>query len=78
MSASPYFLRLATKIFAFVSIVFLNSSLALASDDAHGAHEALPKHAETVFHFLGLPITNSMLMVWLVAAVIIFVAQKAG
>jgi F-type H+-transporting ATPase subunit a len=80
MSASPYFLRLATKLFAFVSIAFLNGSLALASDDApaaHGGHEALPKHAETVFHFLGLPITNSMLMVWLVAAVIIFVAQKA-
>jgi F-type H+-transporting ATPase subunit a len=52
--------------------------------DAHGEqaehaghHEALPPHAEEVFTIGPLVVTNSMIMLWIVAGVIILVAQLA-
>lgn len=51
-------------------------SLAPAFAGAEG-HDHLPPHAEEIFNVFGLPITNSMLMVWLVAAGIILFAQAA-
>ena len=74
MSFLPNFLRFATRIPALAVIVFLSGSFAHAAGDGH---EELPKHAETIFQLGPLPITNSMIMVWLVAAVIILVARKA-
>lgn len=51
----------------------------LGSASAAGAvgHDHLPAHAEAIFHIGPLPITNSMVMLWIVAAVIILVAQLA-
>ena len=76
MLATPSFLRSVMKGFALVAIFLLSGPVALAAGGGDG-HEELPKHAETVFDLGPLPITNSMLMVWLVAGVIIFVARKA-
>ena len=42
-----------------------------------GGHDALPLHAEEIFHIGPIVITNSMFMVWIVAAFIIVVAQLA-
>lgn len=50
---------------------------AFAAGDGGHAHDHLPAHAEQVFHIGPLPVTNSMIMVWIVAAVIIVVAQLA-
>lgn len=54
--------------------------LAMASPSwAAGAvgHDHLPPHAEAVFQLGPFPVTNSMIMLWIVAAVIILVAQMA-
>lgn len=50
---------------------------ALAAEGAEQAHDHLPAHAEQVFKIGPLPVTNSMIMVWIVAAVLIVVAQLA-
>ena len=42
---------------------------------AEGGHDHLPLHAEEIFHLGPLVVTNSMVMVWIVAAFIILVAQ---
>lgn len=42
---------------------------------AEGGHDHLPLHAEELFHIGPLVVTNSMVMVWIVAAFIILVAQ---
>ena len=44
---------------------------------AQGGHDPLPLHAEEIFHIGPIVITNSMFMVWIVAAFIIIVAQLA-
>ena len=44
---------------------------------AEGGHDHLPLHAEEIFHLGPLVVTNSMIMVWIVAAVVILVAQMA-
>lgn len=52
--------------------------LALASPAmAEGGHDHLPASAETVLEFGPFAITNSMIMTWIVAAVLIFFAQMA-
>ena len=52
---------------------------AFASEAAHGAgaSEALPPAAPVLFHIGPLPVNNSMVLMWVVAAVIIFVARAA-
>jgi F-type H+-transporting ATPase subunit a len=52
---------------------------AMASGLAAGgeAHDPLPPHAEEIFNIGPFIVTNSMLMVWIVAAFIITVAQLA-
>ncbi|MDX1680276.1 MAG: F0F1 ATP synthase subunit A [Akkermansiaceae bacterium] len=40
-------------------------------------HDHLPPHAEKLFHIGPLPVTNSMIMLWIVVALIITVAQLA-
>jgi len=40
-------------------------------------HDHLPAHAEAIFNIGPFPVTNSMVMLWIVAAVIITVAQLA-
>jgi F-type H+-transporting ATPase subunit a len=49
----------------------------LSSFAAEGGHDHLPTHAEEIFHIGPFVVTNSMLMVWIVAAFIIGVAQLA-
>lgn len=44
---------------------------------AGGGHDPLPAHAEEIFHIGPFVVTNSMLMVWIVVAAIILVAQLA-
>ncbi len=51
--------------------------LLLGASPLHAAGEPLPLHAEEVFRIGSVSITNSMIMVWIVAAVIILVAQAA-
>ncbi|MBK1881850.1 F0F1 ATP synthase subunit A [Luteolibacter pohnpeiensis] len=42
-----------------------------------GGHDHLPPHAEDILRVGPFVLTNSMLMIWIVAAAIIFVAQMA-
>lgn len=44
---------------------------------AEEAHESLPAHAEPIFKSGALVITNSMIMVWIVAILMIIIAQLA-
>ncbi len=44
---------------------------------AAGGHDHLPASAEVVFSIFGFTVTNSMIMTWIVAAVLIVVAQLA-
>ena len=67
--ASQFF-RLAAVIFLLV----LGAGQLLA---ASGDHDALPQSAEEVANPFGIPITNSMIMVWVVALVIIIVCRLA-
>lgn len=57
---------------AAISLLGMSSVFA-----AEGGHDHLPAHAEEVFHIGPFIVTNSMLMIWIVAAVIILVAQLA-
>lgn len=54
----------------------LASSFA-AAEGAPEVHDHLPAHAEQIFNIGPFVITNSMLMVWIVAAFLIIVAQLA-
>jgi len=49
----------------------------LSATGAAVGHDHLPAHAEELFHIGPLPVTNSMVMLWIVAAVIIGIAQAA-
>lgn len=81
MSAKSLFLTtIPPRILVFLTFLVLGAGGAFASGDADGEHvaEALPLNAEKVFEFSdNIFITNSMIMVWIVAAVMIFVAQAA-
>ena len=48
-----------------------------ASEGAQATHDHLPPYAEVLFRIGPFPVTNSMIMIWLVAGVIILVAQMA-
>ena len=52
---------------------------AAAGASAHNEHkaESLPQHAEEIGRVLGLPITNSMIVTWIVALGLILFAQIA-
>lgn len=52
-------------------------ALAAGGEGGHVGHDHLPPYAEQIFHIGPLPVTNSMIMVWIVAAAIILVAQLA-
>ena len=73
MSAGPLSSRLAKLLFAVLGTLLLSSPASLA------AGEHLPKYSEKLFElpFVGIPITNSMVMVWIVAAFVILVARAA-
>src|SRR5687767_3016461 len=47
-----------------------------AAGAPHGSHE-LPLHPVEIGHIAGLPITNSMLVTWIVALALIVFAQLA-
>jgi F-type H+-transporting ATPase subunit a len=64
-----------TRIFGTTLSIWL---LCLASAfGAEGGHDHLPLHAEELFSFGPLVVTNSMIMVWIVAAFVILIAQLA-
>jgi F-type H+-transporting ATPase subunit a len=74
------FRRFAPGIFPVASSVgLLMNCGAFASEAAHGAgaSEALPPAAPVLFHIGPLPVNNSMVLMWVVAALIIFVARAA-
>jgi len=62
---------------SITSLWLLAPLAAFAGEEAAHAHEALPLHAGKVFEVLGLPVTNSMIMVWIAALIVIFFAQAA-
>lgn len=53
------------------------ASVFAAEGGAHQTHDHLPAYAEQIFKIGPVIITNSMLMVWIVAAFLILVAQLA-
>ncbi|NNC88410.1 MAG: F0F1 ATP synthase subunit A [Akkermansiaceae bacterium] len=67
-----------SRLFVLVGCLVASSGSLLAAGDGGGHHEPLPAFAETIFEIGPLPITNSMIMVWIVAAIIILVAQSAS
>ena len=60
-----------SRLGALLTFLILGAGNAMA---AGGGHEALPPGAEEVARPLGIPITNSMVMVWVVAGVLILAA----
>lgn len=60
----------------FVAPLIWLASLVQSQAAAEG-HDHLPSHAEELFNIGPFVVTNSMVMVWIVAAVIITVAQLA-
>lgn len=66
-------LSVISRLSVFVVLFVLGAGAALAAGD----HEALPLHAEEIARPFGIPITNSMIMVWCVAIVLIVVARLA-
>ncbi|MFK7850995.1 MAG: F0F1 ATP synthase subunit A [Akkermansiaceae bacterium] len=62
----------------FVTISILTWLVGVsAATAAEGGHDHLPLHAETILKLGPFEITNSMIMIWIVAALIILVAQMA-
>ena len=80
-SFSQFFLRRGAAGFLPVAACagLLMTSGAMASEAAHGAevHEALPAAAPVLFHIGPIPVNNSMVLMWVVAALIILVARAA-
>jgi len=69
-----------SRLGALLTFLILGAGSAMAAGGGgeHGGHhESLPAFAEEVARPLGIPITNSMVMVWLVAAVLILVSWLA-
>lgn len=73
---SPFFGRFTLQCF-FLFLLSGGAFAAAAEGEALPDHDHLPAHAEEVFNVLGISITNSMVMVWVVAALLIIVAQVA-
>ncbi len=72
--------RLTNGILPVVSLASLllgGAALASGGEHAAGAHEALTPNAPVLFHVGPLPVTNSMVLMWVVSAVIILVAHLA-
>ena len=63
------------RLFLSTAAIWLTGLLSASA--APGPHDHLPAHAEEIFHLGPFIVTNSMLMVWIVAAAIILVAQLA-
>ncbi len=61
-------------IFRLASLLLISAAPALAES---GGHDPLPAYAEDVFSLGPIPVTNSMIAIWIVAAVIILVCQIA-
>jgi F-type H+-transporting ATPase subunit a len=49
----------------------------LSGDHGHAEHHELPLNAVPVFKVLGLPVTNSMIVTWVVALALILFARRA-
>ncbi len=64
-------------VLAFLVAVFVTGVNAQPSSPpaAGSSEEAVPSAAPAVFHVLGLPITNSMICTWIVAAIILIVVR---
>jgi F-type H+-transporting ATPase subunit a len=62
---------------SILSILFAWLCCAAPAFAAAGGHDKLPAHAEEIFNIGPFIVTNSMVMVWIVAAFIILVAQLA-
>ncbi|RYD18727.1 MAG: ATP synthase F0 subunit A [Verrucomicrobiaceae bacterium] len=63
------------RLFLTTSIVWLSAMFSASA--AAEAHDHLPAYAEEILHIGPFVITNSMLMVWIVAAFVIAIAQLA-
>ena len=74
--------------FLFIAVAFVNAANpapseslhgAAPADAAHAAHEphTLPLHPVEVFNIAGFPITNSIVVTWIVALALIVFAQIA-
>ncbi len=48
-----------------------------SADHAHAEHHELPLYAVPVFKVMGLPVTNSMIVTWVVALALILFARRA-
>lgn len=68
-----------TRLLVFLGLFVCVAGGAWAAGGGNegGSHDSLPLHAEEVFTVFGLPITNSIIMVWIVAGIMIFVVQAA-
>lgn len=71
------FFRRSIFISLFAWLCSLAPAFAAAEEGAHQGHDHLPAHAEEIFNIGPFHVTNSMVMVWIVAAAIILVAQAA-
>ena len=60
-----------------ITFLAVSSACVTPALAAGAAHDHLPVHAEEIFRFGPVVISNSMLMVWIVAAAVILVAQLA-
>ncbi len=71
-----------SRFFTIISLLLASSGSVFAAATEHAAegasaHDNLPAGAEVIHTFGPFAITNSMLMVWLVAIILIVVAQLA-
>jgi F-type H+-transporting ATPase subunit a len=62
---------------AFAGLLMNGGAFASEAAHAAGAHEALPPAAPVLFHIGPLPVNNSMVLMWVVAALIVCVARAA-
>ena len=62
--------------FFLSTAIFWSLSPLAAFAAEEGAHEALPLHAQRIFE--NLPITNSMVMSWVAALLVILPSHKTG
>jgi F-type H+-transporting ATPase subunit a len=58
--------------------LFLHAAEAPAADAPAGEHSGLPSKAGDITHIGPIPVSNSMLVTWIVAFAIIIFARKAG
>jgi F-type H+-transporting ATPase subunit a len=58
-----------------LSAVSNPANLTASAQSAASADETVPSAAPAIFHVLGLPVTNSMICTWIVAAIILIVVR---